>query len=99
VRKLSIAIFTATIAESRGAFPVDQLIRKLRIHSLKGKIETSNQLSEALARRFEGAATSGEKTQIRQDYDDALVQKHAQQFLLELLERKEREAASEGMPG
>lgn len=67
------------------------VINRLRIKSLQGQVEASRLHSQALASKFESAATSGEKTRIARLYDEALKKTHAMQLLLELLEREERE--------
>jgi len=65
---------------------------KLRINSLRSQIEASRLYSVELARRFEYAMTVAEKTTIARQYDKALKETHALQFLLEMLEQKQAES-------
>jgi hypothetical protein len=70
------------------------LINRLRMQTLKGQIEASRLESVALADQFESAPTQAEKARIARQIERALKQTHAMQHMLEMLERKEREAAS-----
>jgi hypothetical protein len=67
--------------------PMESMLRKLRIHSLRTKIETSRLRSVELAGRFESAETNAQKTRIVREYDKSLKRIHAMQFQLEMLER------------
>ena len=62
--------------------------RNLNISSLRKEIEASRLYSVRLASQFELAATSTEKSKIAREFDKALKQTHAMQYLLEMLERK-----------
>ncbi len=68
------------------------IIDKLRMKTLKGQIEALRLESVALATQFEAAQTNTEKARLARRYDQALKQTHAMQLILELLERKQREA-------
>ena len=71
---------------------------RLRTQSLKRRIEELRHQSASLAGEFETAPTETEKTRIARRYDEALKQTHAMQLLLELIERKEREATADPSP-
>ena len=73
-------------------------IARLRIRSLKAQVEAARLYSTALAGQFEAAPTGAEKTKIADRYEDALKRAHMLQFLLELLERKQRKAQVETEP-
>lgn len=70
------------------------IVQTLRIRTLRKLIDASRKQSETLARQFEAAQTSAEKTKISREYDKALKQTHAMQFLLEKEERKARDRDS-----
>jgi len=70
-------------------------ITRLRIRSLRAKIEASRLRSAELAEKFQSARTGGEKTRIARRYDEALKHTHTLQLLLSLLERQERDAGGE----
>ena len=63
------------------------IIRRLRINSLKAKIEASRVRCGSLVTDFEKAPTDTAKTGIANRYDEALKQTHSLQLLLELLEK------------
>ncbi|MFZ1939829.1 MAG: hypothetical protein WBA18_06215 [Terracidiphilus sp.] len=67
------------------------IVQTLRIRTLRKLIDASRKQSETLARQFEAAQTSTEKTKIAREYDQALKQTHAMQFLLEKEERKAKD--------
>ncbi len=73
---------------------IESIIGKLRIQQLKTHIESSRLYSEALARQFQEAQTGAEKTMIAGQYEEALKQVYKMRLLLELLERKDKEASS-----
>lgn len=67
-------------------------IRKFRILSLRGKVETLRQRSAEIAGRFPAAPSDGEKNRLARRYDHTLKRLHTVQHRLETLEREEREA-------
>ncbi len=71
------------------------IIDKLRMKTLKGQIEALRLESIALAQQFEAAPTDAEKASIARKHARALKETHAMQLVLELLERKQREAGGE----
>jgi predicted ATPase len=71
-----------------GEGPLEHIINKLRIHSLKGQVAAAREQSKTLAKQFESATTNTEKLRIARRYDEALKQAHAMQLLLEMLERE-----------
>jgi hypothetical protein len=71
---------------------VGSIVHKLRIRTLKKLVETSRQQCDALVIQFDKAKTSKEKSRIAREYDKTLKRTHAMQFLLELQERRDREA-------
>jgi dimeric dUTPase (all-alpha-NTP-PPase superfamily) len=73
---------------------MESAIDKLRIHTLRAQVEASRLHSVALARKFDAATTSTEKTRIAREYSDALKQTNSLQLMLELLERKYNEGKS-----
>jgi len=72
----------------RGVRALEFVGRNLNISSLRKEIEASRLHSIRLASQFEIAATSTEKSKIAREFDKALKQTHAMQYLLEMLERK-----------
>jgi hypothetical protein len=76
---------------------VDSIAPTLGIRALKEMIEASRRDSDALALKFQTAQTTTEKAEIAREYDKALKRARAMQFLLELQERKEREAERQGL--
>jgi hypothetical protein len=68
---------------------LESTIRKIRIRFLKAQVRASRLYSVELASRFDGAATSMEKSRIARQYIQVLKQTHKKQFLLELLEREQ----------
>jgi hypothetical protein len=73
---------------------VDSTVHALGVRALKKLVESSRERCDALVLEFEAAQTSLEKSRIAREYDKALKKTHAMQLLLELQERKEREAAA-----
>jgi hypothetical protein len=73
---------------------VGSFVDTLRIRSLRRQIEASRKHCGALAQEFETATTTEEKSRIAREYDKTLKKTHAMQFLLELLERKVKEAGA-----
>lgn len=65
------------------------VIKRLKVASLKAKIDASVVYSSELAGRFQSAATSREKTEIAREYDITLNQARMMQLLLEILERNQ----------
>jgi hypothetical protein len=76
---------------------VESIIRSLRIHSLRGQVESSRCYCCSLASQFEATPSNVEKTRIAQRYDAALKQTHMLQLLLELLEREQRQIKAEAV--
>jgi hypothetical protein len=72
---------------------VRSLVDTLRIRTLKKQIAGARKRCDALALQFQSAQTEAERSRIAGAYDKALQKTHARQFVLELLERKAREAA------
>jgi O-succinylbenzoate synthase len=68
---------------------------KLKIDTLKARIEASRQYSASLASEFDKASTSTEKTRIAFLYGEALNQTRSLERLLEMFERKETKASGE----
>jgi hypothetical protein len=66
------------------------MINQLRIKTLQGQVEASRLYSQALAGRFQSAATDAEKVKIARLYNESLKETYAMQLLLEMLEREER---------
>jgi hypothetical protein len=94
---LGIAACVGPFEERTGDGPLEEIISRLRIHSLRSQVAASREYCNVLATKFESAATNSEKVKIARRYDEALKQTHAMQLLLELLERETRGAA--GMQG
>jgi len=69
------------------------MINQLRIKTLQGQVEASRLYSQALAGRFQSAATGAEKVKIARLYNESLKETYAMQLLLEMLEREERRTA------
>jgi 23S rRNA C2498 (ribose-2'-O)-methylase RlmM len=78
---------------------VGSFVSSLRIRALKNQIEALRQRCHDLAVEFETVSTSQEKARIAREYDKALKKVHAMQFLLDLQERKEQEAAENAKTG
>jgi hypothetical protein len=70
-------------------------IAKLRISSLRAQIEASRNYTQSLARQFDAAPSFTEQAEIASRFHKALKQLQGMEFMLELLERKERESADE----
>ncbi len=68
---------------------MESAIDKLRIQSLKGQIAATQLYSVALAKEFETAADSIEKTKFASQYGEALKHIQSMQLLLEMLELKQ----------
>ncbi len=67
---------------------VGSIVDTLRIRSLKKLVAASRMYSDALARQFEKARTTEEKSKIAGDHAKALKRTHAFQFRLEQQETK-----------
>ena len=69
-------------------------IRRIRMRSLRAKVDESRNRSADLAGKFHAAATDAEKNRLARRYDRALQHAHHMQRRLERLERKERPASA-----
>jgi len=71
---------------------MELMLLDLGIPTLKSHLESCQDLCAALARDFESARSSTQRTKLAFRWDATLKQTYALQLLLELRERQEREA-------
>jgi hypothetical protein len=70
---------------------LEEIIRKLRIHTYRVHLETCRLECESLAQRFEEQGLSDDqRAQIAHRWDKVMATTHAYQFLLELMGRDEK---------
>lgn len=70
---------------------MELILRDMRIDSLKEHLNKCKDHCESLAREFQSAGTSLQQTNLAFRWDATLKHGYMVQFLLELLERRERE--------
>ena len=63
----------------------------LGIHTLRKQLDNCRDLCASLAKEFEVAETSAQRTRLADTWDTAMKQYHATQLLLELLEKQEKQ--------
>ncbi len=73
---------------------MELILRDLGTANLKEHLHKCKDLCESLAREFASAGTSLEQTKLAFRWDNTLKHGYMVQFLLELLERREKEGCS-----
>ena len=70
---------------------MEPVIRKLTMHTYKTQVALRERMIDRLAKEFEGETlTTEQKSDLAHQWDKALKEKHAFQFMLDLLERQEK---------
>jgi hypothetical protein len=70
------------------------LIRKLKIHVLKRRLESSRLRCDSLAIKFDEATTAEHRAELVRLWDQAMAQSHALQHALAVLERRQTKTSA-----
>ena len=70
---------------------MELILRDMRVQSLKDHLNESKDYCESLVGQFQQAPTSLEQTKLAFRWDAALKHSYMVEFLIQLLERRERE--------
>jgi hypothetical protein len=70
---------------------MEAVLRKLRIHSLKEQLKVCENECESFAEDFDVATTFDQKVAFAHRWERAIRETYAMQYLLDRLEREERE--------
>jgi len=71
---------------------LESAVRKLTTQTYKAQLALRERMSESLAKQFEGESlTLEQKAKLGHQWDKVLKEKHAFQFMLDLLERQKKE--------
>jgi hypothetical protein len=74
---------------------VESILRRLKIHSFKAQVVLRKLVCESLATEFLTALSFEQRALLARKWDETLKERYVLQFMIDLLERQEREHSSD----